>query len=161
MSDHDDKKAPPAAAAPKPGVSVPGLLLPALLAGAAAFGGARIAGARGAGAHSTAAQRRAEPPGATVALEPFLVTVVDASRRTHPMRVTLALECDRSVSEEALRLFVPRIRDAGLRYLRGLTYENVVDNSRSDRIREELLEQFKATGVGGATRVLITDLVVQ
>jgi len=147
------------------------LILPAILAGGAAFGGVKFAAAHAATPAPPSAEHAPSlpPPGPTVALEPFLVVTLDSSRKTHPMKVTLAVEFEASGKEskgeegkdDPLKGFVPRIRDAALSYLRGVTYEDAMDNSRSEKMRTELLERFRAAGAGGATRVLVTDLVVQ
>ena len=108
----------PTAPAPEKGnmPAIVGILLPGLLAGAAAFGAARLAspaqssGHEGSAEHSSSAQ----PPGPTVALEPFLVQVNDANKKTHPMKVVLAIEFSHAAKEEALKALVPRIRDATL-----------------------------------------------
>jgi flagellar basal body-associated protein FliL len=144
------------------------LILPAALAGAAAFGGVRFATAHAAGPTGQAEQHAVAvlpPPGPTVALDPFLVVTLDAQKKTHAMKVTLAVEFEASGKEEgkddALKGFVPRIRDAALSYLRLMTYEDAMDTNHSDKMRTDLLEKFRAAGAAGATRVLVTDLVVQ
>ncbi len=163
MSDKDPKKdASAAPVAPRPGISPVGLVLPAVLAAAASFGGARVAGARTvAPAPAEAHAPHIEPPGPTLSLEPFLVMATDAGHHSHPMRVTLAVEFAQSVHEETTRAFVPRIRDAALNYIRGMSYEDATDSARMDHIRAELLERFRVTGAVGAERVLVTDLVIQ
>ena len=147
------KKGPPIALA---------ILLPALLAGGAAFGGAKMASAHGG---SPAAAERvavaAPPPGPTVALEPFVLLTPDSTKKMHAMKVSLAIEFDEKVKEETLKSFTPRIRDAALTYLRGMTYEDSIDSGKSEKLRAELLERFRSVGAVAATRVLITDLVVQ
>jgi flagellar basal body-associated protein FliL len=155
------------AAAKKSSPSVLMLILPAALAGAAAFGGVRFATAHAAAPPGQAEHAAATlpPPGPTLALEPFLVVTLDSLRKTHAMKVTIAVEFEASGKEEskedALKGFVPRIRDAALSYLRLMTYEDAMDTNHSDKMRADLLEKFRAAGAGGATRVLVTDLVVQ
>jgi flagellar basal body-associated protein FliL len=136
------------------------LILPAILAAAAAFGGARVAVARAAAPAEHAAEPAEKPPGPTVTLEPFLVTIPDATKRSHPMKVTLAVEFDASTKEEALKAFIPRIRDASLAYMRGLTYEQAVD-PKTEQMRVDFLNRIHAAGAATASQVLITDLVVQ
>lgn len=155
----DKKAAPPPA---RGGVNVVGLLATAVFAAAAAFGGARAAGARGSqAAHSAQHAPQIEPPGYTLALEPFLVMAQDATHHTHPMRVVLALEFDAHAKEETVTPFVPRIRDSAISHLRGISYEAASDPAQMDHLRTELLERFRGTGATGARRVLVTDLVVQ
>ena len=146
------------------GVNLVGVVITAVLAGAAAFGGAKVAGAR-AGGHAPQPPAHAaphiEPPGFTLALEPFLVMAADTNRRTHPMRVVLAVEFEQNVKEENVRPFVPRIRDFTLTYLRSLTYETASNPEHMDHFRADLLERMRGTGAVGVSRVLVTDLVVQ
>jgi flagellar basal body-associated protein FliL len=136
------------------------LILPAILAGAAAFGGARAAVAHAAAPTDHAAEHAEKPPGPTVTLEPFLVTIPDGVKKSHPMKVTLAVEFDPATKEEALKAFIPRIRDASLSYMRGLTYEQAAD-PKTEQMRVDFLNRIHAAGAGTATQVLITDLVVQ
>jgi flagellar basal body-associated protein FliL len=147
-----------------------GLILPALLAGGAAFGGVKFGAA-----HAATPAPQAEhasvvvpPPGPTIALEPFLVVTLDAAKKTHPMKVSLAVEFEANPKEskeeskdDALKGFTPRIRDAALAYLRLMTYEDAMDSNHSDKMRADLLERFRLAGAAGATHVLVTDLVVQ
>jgi flagellar basal body-associated protein FliL len=138
------------------------VLVPALIAGGAAFGGAKFSSAHAAPAqtveHITIA---APPPGPTVALEPFVLLTPDGTKKMHAMKVTLAIEFDEKAKEDTLKSFTPRIRDAALTYLRSMTYEDAVDSGKSDKLRTDLLDRFRNVGAIGATRVLITDLVIQ
>ena len=79
----------------------------------------------------------------------------------HAMKVSLAVEFEEKVKEETLKGFTPRVRDAALAYLRSLNYEDAVDGARSDKVRADLLDRFRSVGAVAATRVLITDLVIQ
>lgn len=160
MSDDKSKAAP--AAGGGGGPNVLGMILPAVLAAAAAFGGAKLAG----GLHTVApvaeakAAEAVKPPGPTLALDPFVVTIPDANKKVHPMKVTLAVEFEAKAKEEELKGLIPRIRDAALSYLRTLGYDEVIDPAVSDKMRAEILERLKTAGTG-AERILITDLVVQ
>ncbi len=151
------------AAAPEKGKmpAILGILLPALLAGGAAFGAARLAPPAPSPHGESEEHSSAQPPGPTVALEPFLVQVNDANKKTHPMKVVLAIEFSHTAKEEALKALVPRIRDATLTYLRGLTYEDAADRVHITKAREELLVEIKKVGADSAERVLITDFVIQ
>ncbi len=125
-----------------------------------------MAGGHHAKAPATSEQAEsAKPPGPTHALEPFLLTVTDANHKGHPMKVTIAIEFDGGTKEkeedDRLKVLTPRIRDAALGYLRALSYEGAIDPSASDKLRGELLEHLKASGVPTAEHVLITDLVIQ
>ncbi len=159
----NEKKDQPTDAGKKPSVSAVALILPALLAGGAAFGGSKLSAAHAANGAASAEHSVApeSPPGPTVPLEPFLILIQDTNKKTHPMKVTIAIEFDASAKEESLKSFTPRIRDATLGYLRLVTYEDALDSTKTDKFRAELLEKCRAVGATGAARVLITDLVVQ
>lgn len=154
-----------AGAATKPkGGAMPmilGMLLPAILAGAGSYGGARAAG-KAAGGHAEAPHHEeVKPPGPTMALEPFLVSINDAAKRAHPMKLTVAVEFDAHTKEDVIKAYMPRIRDAVLAHMRTMTFEDAVDQQHSDKLRGDLLERCKKSGAAGAERVLITDLVSQ
>ena len=167
MSDEKDpKEATPAAAAPaaKPAKANPLMfILPAILAGGAAFGGAKFSAAHAAApaAEEVKKHKEEKPPGPTVNLEPFLLVTNDEAKKPHAMKVTLAVEFGEGVKEDALKNFTPRIRDAALSYLRTVTYEEAIDATKADKLREDLLEKFQKAGASEAERVLVTDLVVQ
>lgn len=136
-------------------------VLPAILAAGAAYGGSRAALAAAHGGQDDREQRvEARPPGPTLPLEPFLVTLFDANRRPHPMKLTVAVEFDGSVKED-MRTYVPRIRDAILVHLRTLPYEQATNPDHVEKLRVELLERCRSAGAQGAERVLVTDFVVQ
>jgi flagellar basal body-associated protein FliL len=167
MSDTPDAKPPdatPPAAAPAKkgggGALLMGLVLPAILAGGAAYGATRAAAKAPAHAEEPA-HREAKPPGPTVPLEPFLVSVVDGSKKAHPLKLSVAVEFGSTEKEDAMKPFVPRIRDAILAHVRTLSYEDAVDSEHSEKLRAELLERCHKAGAIGAERVLITDLVSQ
>jgi flagellar FliL protein len=170
MSDTPDPK-PPAAETPAPAAKkkggggiamILGMVLPAMLAGGASYGATKAAGG-GKGSHGPEAPAHVEakPPGPTVTLEPFLVVVTDSARKAHPMKLSVAIEFGSLDKEDAVKPFVPRIRDAILAYVRGLPYEDAVDSQHSEKLRAELLERCHKAGAATAERVLITDLVSQ
>lgn len=136
------------------------ILIPAVLAAGASYGGARAVAS-----HPPPAPKEehveVHPPGPTVPLEPFLLTVVDSSKKSHAMRFTVAVEFEANQKEETLKLFQPRIRDAILAHLRSLTYEDATTNVQLDKLRADLLERCKLAGATGAERILITDFVIQ
>lgn len=183
MSTEPEKK-PEEAAAPKKPSAIGGILklvIPAVLAAGAAYGGTRVAAARTpqqvivqqvvASSHGEGAHRR--PPGPTVPLEPFLVAVYDVNRKSHPMKMSIAVEFEGGGKEggggehgggddkDAQKTFVPRIRDGILTHLRTLTYEQVTDPENSEKLREALLERVRKAGAENAERILVTDFVVQ
>lgn len=171
MSDASNEKpkdaAAPAAAAPKSRAGGPplilGLVLPALIAGGAAYGGTRAAGKLPAATPEESAVHQVDlkPPGPTIALEPFLVSVTDEAGKAHPMKLSVAVEFSSAAKEETLRPYVPRIRDAILAHMRTLSYEDAVSSQHSDKLRGELLERCQKVGALAAERILITDLVSQ
>ncbi len=153
----------PSAASPPKSSALGGILkffIPAILAAGASYGGAR-----GAAAHPPAAatphKAEEQPPGPTIALEPFLVTISDAKGKGHAMKVSLAVEFAYTQKEDALKPFASRIRDAILSYVRTLSYEDAVDGSHVEKLRTEMLERCHAAGAKGAVRILITDFVIQ
>ncbi|MFO0553046.1 MAG: flagellar basal body-associated FliL family protein [Polyangiaceae bacterium] len=125
-------------------------------AGSAAFGAARLASSHGGGDEKAV---KMTPPGPTVALEPFLATVNDASGKSHTVKVTIAVELERDATEEEFKVFVPRVRDTTLSYLRSLTWDDMRDPARAEPMRDELLEKWHAAGAVKARRVLVTDLI--
>ena len=167
MSDAKAEKKDEGAPAKKGGVvgGILGIVLPAIFAGAASFGGTRAAAAHHAPApsgESAEAAEAAKPPGPTLSLEPFVFTVSEAgTKKTHPVKVTVAVEFEASGKEEELKNLVHRVRDATLSYLRTITYEQAQDASNTEKMRADLLAAIKASGARTAQRVLITDLVVQ
>jgi flagellar basal body-associated protein FliL len=88
------------------------------------------------------------------------VTIFDANRRPHTMKMAVAVEFDGSVKED-IRNYVPRVRDAILVHLRMLPYEQATNPDQVEHLRAELLERCRNAGVQGAARVLVTDFVVQ
>ncbi|MBX3206250.1 MAG: flagellar basal body-associated FliL family protein [Labilithrix sp.] len=167
----ETKPTPPApeapAATPKKPSPIGGLfriLVPALLAAGAAYGGTRASAAHpppaAAPEHAPAHAPSSKPPGPTLPLEPFLMTLFDASKKPHPMKMSIAVEFDPHTTED-LKNLVPRIRDAVLTYLRTLTHEQVTDPAHVEKMRAELIERCRAAGANTAERILVTDFVVQ
>jgi flagellar basal body-associated protein FliL len=163
----DAKDAKPAAAPAKKGGAglVLAIVLPAIFAAGASYAAARAGSKGGAPAHAAPApehhHKEAKPPGPTVPLEPFLVTLADTNRKPHAMKVTLAVEFEHGTKEESLKTFTPRMRDALLTHLRTIPYEDVVDAERMEKIKKDLLEACQKAGARDAERILVTDLVVQ
>jgi len=140
------------------------LVLPALFAGGAAFGGVKVSAMHLVPAGTASAEHAAAtlpPPGPTVLLEPFIVVTQDINKKSHAMKVTIAIEFNENAKEETLKSFTPRIRDAALGYLRVVAYEDALDSTKSDKLRADILERVRAAGATAADRILITDLVVQ
>ena len=163
MSEDEAKKAAAAAPAepPKSGKGGPiALLLPAILAGAAAFGGAKISGGPPPAPPHPVEAAASEPPGPTIALEPFLVSIPDGSR-AHVLKLTLAVELKHLAKEEEFKAYVPRIRDATLTYLRSLTFEEASNSEHLEQLRTDIRERLKTIGATAVENVLITDFVTQ
>jgi len=172
MSEEKKPETPAPAAAPAPAPAakpskIGGILmivLPALFAGGAAFGGTRAAAGHAPAAAAAPAHGSEEgahhAPGPTVALDPFLLTMQDAKGKSHPMKMTIAIEFN-PLSHEDYKPYVPRLRDALLVHVRGMSYEKLADHSQFDKLRSELLESCKKAGAPGAEKVLITDFVIQ
>jgi flagellar basal body-associated protein FliL len=143
--------------------AVVSVLLTALLSGAAAFGGARVAVVtvvhEEVKVEVPASEHQA--PGATISLEPFLLTVPDSAGKPHGMKVTIALELKKDATAEKFAPFKPRVRDATLTYLRSLTFERASDSKLIEQAREELLERYHGIGAEDATQVLVTDFAIQ
>jgi len=158
MSDEPEKAADPSK--PKKSGGMVGMLLPALLAGGAAFGAVKLTSAHEGAPHEAPAAE-AQAPGPTLTLEPFLVTIPDQAKKPHAMKVTLAIEFGGKSKEEGIKSFTPRVRDATLTYLRSFTFEDATDTAHTDKLRTELLEKLRASGITPIDRVLITDFVVQ
>lgn len=172
-----DAKAEEKPAAPKGPSAVGGILkilIPAILAAGASYGGTRYAKAQNAivvikEKEESEHKKVDGPPGPTLSLEPFLLSVMDAQKKPHPMKLTVAVE----FSEKAgggggehggggdVKVYMPRIRDVVLTFLRSMSYEQITDPSHFDTMRKELLEKCKDVGAEGATKVLVTDFVIQ
>ncbi|MDB4947092.1 MAG: hypothetical protein JWP97_6626 [Labilithrix sp.] len=148
------------------------MLIPALLAAGASYGGARAASAHApAAAPEAPVERRREPkpPGPTVALDPFLLTILDAKGKGHAMKLTIAIEFEKpekgggeeGKEGEAMKPFAPRIRDAILSYVRAMSYEEASDGAHMEKVRTEMLERCHGAGAVDAVKILVTDFVLQ
>ncbi len=163
----DEQAKAPAAAPEKKGSGilgiVLGILIPAALAAGGGFGGARLAAAHSATPHvaEIPAQKTVKAPGPTVALDSFVTTIADANGRAHALKLTLAVELEATAKEEAIKPFLPRMRDSTLSYLRAMSFEEASDSSRVETLRTDLLERYVKLGVVAADKILITDFVAQ
>jgi flagellar basal body-associated protein FliL len=168
MADQKAEAAPakdaPAAPAKGPNPIIT-MVLVAVVAGGASFGGVKLGSAakHGAGGHEAGAPsvRVMKAPGPTIPLEPFILSINDAQGHAHAMKVTLAIEMEAGGHEEPAKVFLPRVRDATLAYLRALTYEEASQPARMEKARNDLLDKYLIVGFPGAERILITDLVLQ
>ena len=178
-TDAKPAETPATPAAPKKPSAVGGivkLVIPALLAAGAAYGGTRAAAAHTTVVVAAPAEkdesprhREPKPPGPTVALEPFLLSIQDAKGKGHAMKLTIAIEFEKpekgggeeGKEGDAMKPFAPRIRDAILSYVRAMSYEEASDGSHMEKVRTEMLERCHGAGAVDAVRVLVTDFVIQ
>lgn len=137
-----------------------GLVVTAVLSGGAAYGGARAA-AGSATSHDEPKVVIAKPPGPTVQLEPFVANLVAADGKPHAVKVTVAIELAHEAKEDEFKVFIPRVRDATLTYLRGVSFEDLADHGKIEKVRHDLLEKIRGVGAISSDQVLITDLITQ
>jgi len=151
------------------------IVIPAILAAGASYGGTRYAKAQNAivivkekeeAEHGK--KHHEDPPGPTLTLEPFLLSVIDSQHKSHPMKMSVAVEFkaaggggEHGGGGAEPKTFMPRIRDAVLTYLRGMSYEEISEPTHLQKIRVELLAHCKEAGVEQAEKILITDFVIQ
>ncbi|MCA9625645.1 MAG: flagellar basal body-associated FliL family protein, partial [Myxococcales bacterium] len=124
----DEKKteqaeAPPAG--PSKVVLIISMIVPGLLAGGASFAGSMMGAAQGAAAAAPAptSSVQANVPGPTVKLAPFVLSVKDDKGGAHPMKVSIAVELAAGSAEADFDSYEPRVRDATIRLLRNLSYD--------------------------------------
>jgi flagellar FliL protein len=137
------------------------LIVTAALAGGASFAGAKFGSRAHAEPAHAAVAHAVAPPGPTIAVDPFLVTIPDGKGPPHVLKLTIAIELKPAGKEDELKAFVPRIRDTTLTYLRALTYEEAQSTGRFERLRVDLLERIDKLGVTMVEQVLVTDFVTQ
>ncbi len=164
MSDKKEESKPEAAKAAggkKGGSSMVfvGVVLSAVLAGGAAYGGARAASKPA--AHAEPEKPKYVPPGPTVPLDPFIANIPDAEGKPRAIKLTIAVELAREAKEDEFKVFIPRVRDVTLAYLRSQTFDRIADSENTDVMRKELLAKWQAVGATAASQVLITDLITQ
>lgn len=175
----EEKKDEAAAPAKKGGGigSIVMIVVPAILSAGAAYGGTRAAshGAPAAAAAPAPVEEKKhelKPPGPTLPLDPFLVTLSDAKGKTHPMKLTLAVEFESEPGKkkggeeggsdtDEFKGFVPRMRDSILGMLRTRSYEDMIDTEHTDKFREEILDKVQKSGARTAEKILVTDMVIQ
>ncbi len=153
----DNKDAEPG----KKGPGVVGLVLPALLAGAGAFGGAFFGGSPAPAAEQVVDAVDSKVPGPTVPLNPFVLNVQDKEGATHAAKLTFAVELKKAVDPKLFEVFVPRIRDTVLTYLRSMTFEEMSDSKGKVKMTGDLLAAINKLGAEDASQVLVQDFVIQ
>jgi flagellar basal body-associated protein FliL len=122
-------------------------------------GHAQAAAASGSAA---AAEHVADEGGIVAALDPIIVDIREANGDMHHLKVGLAVELGKGVSDEEFKRQTPRIRDTAISYLRSLKFDEISSPSKFDPIRTELGERIAhASGKAKVQRVLFTDFVAQ
>ncbi len=71
------------------------------------------------------------------------------------------IELEQGASEADFEVFVPRIRDATIAHLRGLSFEAASKQEAHEELRVTLLEKIHGLGGTKASQVLFTDFVMQ
>jgi len=135
------------------------IVLTAVLSGAAAFGGAFFGAPKL--QDPEAEVDEANLPGPTVPLQPFTLNLLDEEGGQHAMKITVALELVKEADPATFVVYLPRVRDVILGYLRGLEYESAKDPKQIERMSEVMLARVHRIGAEQASRVLIQDLVMQ
>ncbi|MET0595911.1 MAG: flagellar basal body-associated FliL family protein [Polyangiaceae bacterium] len=100
--------------------------------------------------------------GELATLDPIIVDVREANGDAHHLKVGIAVELGKGVTEEEFKKQIPRIRDSAISYLRSLKFDEISSPSKFDPIRTELGERIAhASGKARVQRVLFTDFVAQ
>jgi flagellar basal body-associated protein FliL len=143
------------------------LIIGAVLAtgGSAAAGavlGPSLAKKHAPAAAASAAGEHADEPGELAALDPIIVDIREINGDAHHLKVGIAVELGKGVTEEEFKKQVPRIRDSAISYLRSLRFDEISSPAKFDPIRTELGERIAhASGKAKVQRVLFTDFVAQ
>ena len=140
------------------GLNIVGLLITAALAGGAGFGGSLMSIPAPDDGEAGALNKL---PGESIALDAFVLTMTSSGGDPKAAKVQLTLELNRDTTAEAFQVFVPRVRDALLSYLRSQKFENLANNKRQRIMAKEMLDAVHAVGGEAVAAVLVQDLVVQ
>jgi flagellar basal body-associated protein FliL len=115
-----------------------------------------------AAAAAAASSEHGEEGGELAALDPIIVDIREANGDAHHLKVGIAVELGKGVTDEEFKRQVPRIRDSAISYLRSLRFDEISSPSKFDPIRTELGERIAhASGKAKVQRVLFTDFVAQ
>jgi flagellar basal body-associated protein FliL len=115
-----------------------------------------------AAASASAEHGGGEEGGDLAQLDPIIVDVREASGDMHHLKVGIAVELGKGVTDEEFKKQIPRIRDTAISYLRSLKFDDISSPSKFDPIRNELGERIAhASGKAKVQRVLFTDFVAQ
>ena len=107
------------------------------------------------------AETLGEIPGESIPLDPFVLTLNTIDGEVRAAKVQLTIELDKETAAEAFQVFIPRVRDTLLNYLRSQTYETIADNKHKQAMAQEMLDAVHKVGGDAVTAVLIQDLIVQ
>lgn len=113
-------------------------------------------------ASASASGEHGEEGGELAALDPIIVDIREANGDMHHLKVGIAVELGKGVTDEEFKRQVPRIRDTAISYLRSLKFDEISSSAKFDPIRTELGERIAhASGRAKVQRVLFTDFVAQ
>jgi flagellar basal body-associated protein FliL len=113
-------------------------------------------------AAAAASSEHGDEGGELAALDPIIVDIREINGDAHHLKVGIAVELGKGVTDEEFKKQVPRIRDSAISYLRSLKFDDVSTPSKFDPIRTELGERIAhASGRAKVQRVLFTDFVAQ
>ena len=105
---------------------------------------------------------KAESGEYTVPLEEFIVNLKQDDNTRHYIKVTLALMYIDEDSGPTIESNISKIRDTIIASLRAKTYDEVLDNTKTAGIKNELIENINTTlGDTVVEGVYITDVIVQ
>jgi len=115
-----------------------------------------------AAAASAAGEHGGEEGGELASLDPIIVDIREGNGDMHHLKVGIAVELGKGVTEEEFKRQIPRIRDTAISYLRSLKFDEISSPPKFDPIRTELGERIAhASGKAKVQRVLFTDFVAQ
>ncbi len=140
------------------GLNIVGLLITAVLAGGAGFAGSVMSMPS---AETSESDAKKALPGESIPLDSFVLTLSSEEGDTKAAKVKLTIELQPETTADAFQVFVPRVRDALLNYLRSQTYEALSDTKRHKVMGKEMLDAIHKVGGKEVAAVLIQDLVVQ
>jgi flagellar basal body-associated protein FliL len=111
---------------------------------------------------ASASSEHADESGELAALDPIIVDIREANGDAHHLKVGIAVELGKGVTDEEFKKQIPRIRDSAISYLRSLKFDEISSPAKFDPIRTELGERIAhASGKAKVQRVLFTDFVAQ
>ncbi|MBF0590614.1 MAG: flagellar basal body-associated FliL family protein [Nitrospirae bacterium] len=143
-------------------IIVVGILL--IVAGGGFFAYTKLMGKKDGAGHEgsaghEASKKQEEGPPVLVALDPFVVNLVDNGRY---MKVTIQVELASKHDEANIKDRVPQLRDAILFLLSGKSLESVSGSEGKLQLKEEMLFKLNQTiGSEVIKSVYFTDFVVQ